>query len=92
MEFYLAGEIAQVIDSIPWVRCASGNVLNGGQVVLFLHGFKLIKVFPFIAGRVHPIFKFVGSFSSPKSLGPFSISEGVAPNVCLNQFCASPMK
>ena len=25
--FYLAGEITQVIDSIPWVRCASGNVL-----------------------------------------------------------------
>ena len=24
--FYLAGEITQVIDSIPWVRCASGNV------------------------------------------------------------------
>ena len=24
--FYLAGEIIQVIDSIPWVRCASGNV------------------------------------------------------------------
>ena len=27
--FYLAGEITQVIDSIPWVRCASGNVYNG---------------------------------------------------------------
>ena len=25
--FYLAGEITQVIDSITWVRCASGNVL-----------------------------------------------------------------
>ena len=24
--FYLAGEITQVIESIPWVRCASGNV------------------------------------------------------------------
>ena len=24
--FYLAGEITQVIDSMPWVRCASGNV------------------------------------------------------------------
>ena len=23
---YLAGEIAQVKESIPWVRCASGNV------------------------------------------------------------------
>ena len=28
VEFYLAGEITQVIDSIPWVRCASGNVFN----------------------------------------------------------------
>ena len=27
VEFNLAGEITQVIDSIPWVRCASGNVL-----------------------------------------------------------------
>ena len=26
MEFYLAVEITQVIDSLPWVRCASGNV------------------------------------------------------------------
>ena len=26
VEFYLAGEITQVIDSIPWVRCPSGNV------------------------------------------------------------------
>ena len=26
VEFYSAGEITQVIDSIPWVRCASGNV------------------------------------------------------------------
>ena len=24
--FFLAGDIAQVIESIPWVRCASGNV------------------------------------------------------------------
>ena len=28
MEFYLAGEITQVIDSIPWVRCASSNVFE----------------------------------------------------------------
>ena len=26
MTFYLAGEITQVKESIPWVRCASGNV------------------------------------------------------------------
>ena len=24
----LAGEITQVLDAIPWVRCASGNVLR----------------------------------------------------------------
>ena len=23
---FLAGEITQVLESIPWVRCASGNV------------------------------------------------------------------
>ena len=27
MEPPLAGEITQVLDAIPWVRCASGNVL-----------------------------------------------------------------
>ena len=32
---YLAGEITQVKESIPWVRCASGNVL------LFLKAFHL---------------------------------------------------
>ena len=26
--FYLAKEITQVQDAIPWVRCASGNVYN----------------------------------------------------------------
>ena len=26
MAFFLAGEITQVKESIPWVRCASGNV------------------------------------------------------------------
>ena len=33
--FYLAGEITQVKESIPWVRCASGNVLPiyGGRGV-----------------------------------------------------------
>ena len=27
--FSFAGEITQVLDVIPWVRCASGNVLTG---------------------------------------------------------------
>ena len=26
--FYLAREITQVLDAIPWVRCASGNVYD----------------------------------------------------------------
>ena len=26
--FFLAGEITQVKESIPWVRCASGNVYS----------------------------------------------------------------
>ena len=34
MEFYLAGEITQVIDSIPWVRCASGNVSSQASSAL----------------------------------------------------------
>ena len=33
--FYFAGEITQVLDAIPWVRCASGNVsfcfVNSGE-------------------------------------------------------------
>ena len=28
MAFYLAGEITQVKEPIPWVRCASSNVLK----------------------------------------------------------------
>ena len=40
--FYLAGEITQVIDSIPWVRCASGNVY-GKQV-------DLGRICPFLLG------------------------------------------
>ena len=34
VEFYLAGEITQVIDSIPWVRCASGNVYGRCSLTL----------------------------------------------------------
>ena len=26
--FSFAGELTQVLDAIPWVRCASGNVLT----------------------------------------------------------------
>ena len=34
--FFLAGEISQVIESIPWVRCASGNVFFVGIPVVIL--------------------------------------------------------
>ena len=34
MAFYLAGEITQVKESIPWVRCVSGNVYIS-EVYLF---------------------------------------------------------
>ena len=33
--FYLAGEITQVTESIPWVRCASGNVYLLSMLVCF---------------------------------------------------------
>ena len=36
VEFYLVGEITQVIDSIPWVRCASGNVFESNLRKIFL--------------------------------------------------------
>ena len=31
--FYFAGEITQVLDAIPWVRCASGNVSSKGAII-----------------------------------------------------------
>ena len=34
MQCYLAGEITQVKEPIPWVRCASGNVLLESYVFL----------------------------------------------------------
>ena len=41
--FYLAGEITQVKESIPWVRCASGNV-----VLVFLYFVILYFLFVFL--------------------------------------------
>ena len=40
--FYLAGEITQVLDAIPWVRCASGNVY---LFYLFLSVFICFYIF-----------------------------------------------
>ena len=36
--FYFAGEITQVLDAIPWVRCASGNVLHFQSALIFPDG------------------------------------------------------
>ena len=35
--FYFAGESTQVLDALPWVRCASGNVLpkSGQKTLIF---------------------------------------------------------
>ena len=33
--FYLADEITQVLDAVPWVRCASGNVIIDDHNVQF---------------------------------------------------------
>ena len=38
--FILAGEITQVIESIHWVRCASGNF----YFILFLHLFCIYYI------------------------------------------------
>ena len=35
--FYLVGEITQVNESIPWVRCASGNVLYVDSKICLTH-------------------------------------------------------
>ena len=35
--FYLARKITQVLDAIPWVRCASGNVFFTFCVVTYRH-------------------------------------------------------
>ena len=34
--FFLSGEMTQVIESIPWVRCASGNIFFVGIPVVIL--------------------------------------------------------
>ena len=46
---YLAGEITQVLDAIPWVRCASGNVFlqffTSLRFSLFLTVFRHFSLF-----------------------------------------------
>ena len=32
--FYFAGESTQVLDALPWVRCASGNVFIHKALIL----------------------------------------------------------
>ena len=55
--FYLAGEITQVLDPIPWVRCASGNVFQTGMLFWKL-GFHWPSVFD------HQSFNWVEKFES----------------------------
>ena len=50
--FYLAGEITQVIDSIPWVRCASGNVYHEDGGVKTRSQGLLIKLIVRLVWRV----------------------------------------
>ena len=54
---YLAGEITQVKESIPWVRCASGNVSSYGPMAIW----------PNVA--IWPYFECFGPFSHSKK-GP----------------------
>ena len=42
--FYFAGEITQVLDANPWVRCASGNVFVCGFAAIFLEGLYFASV------------------------------------------------
>ena len=41
--FYLSGEITQVKESIPWVRCASGNVFLMNEYPNMFVSTKLYK-------------------------------------------------
>ena len=52
--FYLAGEITQVKESIPWVRCASGNVFS--SIHLFKSSMWPFEVFyvPDVNGDIPP--------------------------------------
>ena len=64
---------------------------NGGQVVLFLHGFKLIKVFPFVAGRVHPISTF-NQWRAFLSSGDFVFLRSPLYFWCLCNLWMTPIK
>ena len=52
--FYFAGEITQVIDAIPWVRCASGNVLFSALRLSPLHFCANIFI-PLFADKQHTV-------------------------------------
>ena len=46
LAFYLAGEITQGKESIPWVRCASGNVLTRHLLWKTLHKTHIFLILP----------------------------------------------
>ena len=44
VSFFLAGEIIQVKESIPWVRCASGNVYQTSGCIIITKDAKFITL------------------------------------------------
>ena len=52
MAFYLAGEITQVKESIPWVRCASGNVFLKLYLGIKGQKIKLVVVMHVVVAEV----------------------------------------
>ena len=60
MAFYLAGEITQ--ESIPWVRCASGNVFVGVLTVLVGVLDVLVGVFGVLGDLVGVLGVLIGTF------------------------------
>ena len=55
--FYLAGEITQVKESLPWVRCASGNVFFQRPLIFwrvsFLEDTSAVMIFAQLGQNAH---------------------------------------
>ena len=65
--FYLAREITQVLDAIPWVRCASGNV---SLIFLFICNLVASVINPLSSSNVSyfcPTFFNIPYFSSHRT-------------------------
>ena len=68
--FSFAGEVTQVLDAIPWVRCASGNVYFYFSLLFTLLYFFLLFFFYFV---FLSIIITVLSLTSPFVVCPFLI-------------------